>query len=199
MAPDSNTALYTAVERYDPWEDTWRFVTEPQAAVLQLTIQNTAALKPLWLNAIHRPGLCLRCRSRTFDSPCPCPTTFPSLPASATVSMCWAAFRGLGRSCCCSTTPEKVRLAWERGFKIKYNKKKIRLCLSLPEDSWLELLPTLTRADADLPALYFLGATDRLLVIGGNNTETLITSFCPHTRKWGQVRTRSSSCTNVCF
>lgn len=35
VAPDSNTALYTAVERYDPWEDTWRFVTEPQAAVLQ--------------------------------------------------------------------------------------------------------------------------------------------------------------------
>lgn len=30
VAPDCNTALYTAVERYDPWEDTWRFVTEPQ-------------------------------------------------------------------------------------------------------------------------------------------------------------------------
>lgn len=27
VAPDSNTALYTAVERYDPWEDTWRFVS----------------------------------------------------------------------------------------------------------------------------------------------------------------------------
>lgn len=65
--------------------------------------------------------------------------------------------------------------------------KTQRVCLSLPADSWLELLPTLTRADAELPALYFLGATDRLLVIGGNNTETLITSFCPHTKKWGQV------------
>lgn len=29
VAPDANTALYTAVERYDPWEDTWRFVTKP--------------------------------------------------------------------------------------------------------------------------------------------------------------------------
>lgn len=24
VSPDSSTALYTAVERYDPWEDTWR-------------------------------------------------------------------------------------------------------------------------------------------------------------------------------
>lgn len=27
VTPDSSTALYTAVERYDPWEDTWRFVS----------------------------------------------------------------------------------------------------------------------------------------------------------------------------
>lgn len=27
VTPDSNTALYTAVECYDPWEDTWRFVS----------------------------------------------------------------------------------------------------------------------------------------------------------------------------
>lgn len=26
VTPDSSTALYTAVECYDPWEDTWRFV-----------------------------------------------------------------------------------------------------------------------------------------------------------------------------
>lgn len=30
VAPDSNTALYTAMECYDPWKDTWRFVTEAQ-------------------------------------------------------------------------------------------------------------------------------------------------------------------------
>lgn len=72
-------------------------------------------------------------------------------------------------------------------FFFKINTRVIEHCLSLPKDSWLELLPTLTRADADLPALYFLGATDRLLVVGGNNTETVITSFCPHTKKWGQV------------
>lgn len=65
--------------------------------------------------------------------------------------------------------------------------------LSLPQDCWSELLPTLTRADADLPALYFLGATDRLLVIGGNNTETLVTSFCPQAKRWGQVRMKRSS------
>ncbi|KAK1169116.1 hypothetical protein AOXY_G10056, partial [Acipenser oxyrinchus oxyrinchus] len=27
LAPDSSTALYTAVERYDPWTDTWAFVS----------------------------------------------------------------------------------------------------------------------------------------------------------------------------
>lgn len=59
------------------------------------------------------------------------------------------------------------------------------LCLL---DSWIELHPTLTRADIDLPALYFLGATDRLVVIGGNNSETLITSFCLHSQRWGQVQ-----------
>lgn len=55
-------------------------------------------------------------------------------------------------------------------------------------DSWTELLPTLTRADADLPALYFLCATDRLLVIGGNNSENVVTSFCLQSHRWGQVR-----------
>lgn len=65
--------------------------------------------------------------------------------------------------------------------------------MSLPKDSWSELLPTLTRADADLPALHFLGATDRLLVIGGNNTETVVTSFCPLAKRWGQVRMEQSS------
>lgn len=55
-------------------------------------------------------------------------------------------------------------------------------------DSWSELLPTLTRADADLPTLYFLGATDKLLVIGGNNSDNVVTSFCVDSQKWGQVR-----------
>lgn len=54
-------------------------------------------------------------------------------------------------------------------------------------DSWSELLPTLTRADADLPALYFLGATDRLIVIGGNNSESVVTSFCVQSHRWEQV------------
>lgn len=55
-------------------------------------------------------------------------------------------------------------------------------------DSWSELLPTLTRTDADMPSLHFLGSTDRLIVIGGNNVETMVTSFCVEERKWGQIR-----------
>lgn len=55
-------------------------------------------------------------------------------------------------------------------------------------DSWLELLPTLTRADADIPSLYFLGATDKLFVIGGNNSGNAVTSFCVESRQWEQVR-----------
>ena len=34
VSPDSNTALYTAVERYDPWDDAWRFASRPSFAVL---------------------------------------------------------------------------------------------------------------------------------------------------------------------
>lgn len=59
-------------------------------------------------------------------------------------------------------------------------------------DSWSELLPTLARADADLPTLYFLGATDRLVIIGGNNTENVVTSFCVQSKRWGQVQKTSS-------
>lgn len=35
VTPDSCTALYTAVERYDPWEDTWRFVSSSDDICLQ--------------------------------------------------------------------------------------------------------------------------------------------------------------------
>ncbi|KAM8892729.1 kelch-like protein 42 isoform 2-T2 [Spinachia spinachia] len=104
MTPDSNTALYTAVECYDPWEDTWSL-----GHCLYV------------LGSIQRTG-------------------------------------------------EKLLL--------QYNTSR---------DSWCELLPTLNRADADLPALYFLGATDRLHVIGGNNSGNVVTSFCVQSQKWGQV------------
>lgn len=56
-------------------------------------------------------------------------------------------------------------------------------------DVWSELLPTLTRVDADLPTLYFLGATDKLFVIGGNNSGNVMTSFCVQSKKWGEVST----------
>lgn len=57
-------------------------------------------------------------------------------------------------------------------------------------DSWCELLSTLTRADADLPVLYFLmGASDKLVVNGGNNLHDVVTSFYVRSQKWGQVKT----------
>ncbi|XP_024859512.1 kelch repeat and BTB domain-containing protein 11 isoform X2 [Kryptolebias marmoratus] len=104
VTPDSSTALYTAVERYDPWEDTW-------------SLGECVYV----LGSIQRTG-------------------------------------------------EKLLL--------QYNTK---------QDSWSELLPTLTRADADLPILYFLGASDKLLIIGGNNSGNVVTSFCVKSKKWGQA------------
>lgn len=78
---------------------------------------------------------------------------------------------------------------------VNLNRKKwcFWFFFSLSKDSWSELLPTLTRADADLPALYFLGATDTLLIIGGNNTETVMTSFCLQAQRWGQVQIKQRS------
>ncbi|KAG8012582.1 hypothetical protein GBF38_020395 [Nibea albiflora] len=65
--------------------------------------------------------------------------------------------------------------------------EKLLLQYNTRQDSWCELLPTLTRADADLPALYFLGATDRLFVVGGNNSENVVTSFSLQSQRWGPV------------
>lgn len=60
--------------------------------------------------------------------------------------------------------------------------------LFLP-DTWCELLPTLTRSTANLPILHFLGASNnQLLVIGGNNSKTMVTSFCVDSQKWGQIK-----------
>uniref|UniRef100_A0A3Q3L6M5 Kelch-like protein 42 n=1 Tax=Mastacembelus armatus TaxID=205130 RepID=A0A3Q3L6M5_9TELE len=130
VTPDSSTALYTAVERYDPWEDTWRFVSSLPLTDFQFTM------------------------SLSHDVP-----LATSLGHSIYV---------LGSI---QRTGEKLLM--------QYNTRK---------DCWSELLPTLTRADTDLPTLYFLGATDRLLVIGGNNSENVVTSFCVQSQKWGQVR-----------
>ncbi|XP_047451950.1 kelch repeat and BTB domain-containing protein 13 isoform X2 [Mugil cephalus] len=129
VTPDSSTALYAAVECYDPWEDTWRFVSSLPLTDFQFTV------------------------SLSHDVP-----LVTSLGHFVYV---------LGTI---QRTGEKLLL--------QYNTKL---------DSWSELLPTLTRADIDLPTLYFLGATDRLLVIGGNNSENVVTSFCVETQKWGQV------------
>ncbi|KAM6936918.1 kelch repeat and BTB domain-containing protein 11 [Xenentodon cancila] len=129
VTPDSSTALYTAVECYDPWEDVWRFVSSLPLTDFRFTV------------------------SLSHD-----------VPLATSLGHCIYVLGSIQR------TGEKLLL--------QYNTK---------QDSWSELLPTLTRADADLPTLYFLGATDKLFVIGGNNSENVVTSFCVQSKKWGQV------------
>ncbi|XP_063756237.1 kelch repeat and BTB domain-containing protein 11 isoform X2 [Eleginops maclovinus] len=129
VTPDSSTALYTAVERYDPWEDTWRFVASLPLIDFQFTM------------------------SLSYD-----------VPLATSFRDCLYVLGSIQR------TGEKLLL--------QYNTR---------QDSWSELLPTLARADADLHTLYFLGATDRLVIIGGNNSENVVTSFCVQSKTWGQV------------
>lgn len=71
--------------------------------------------------------------------------------------------------------------------------EKLVLRYNTTQDCWSELLPTLTKVDAHIPSLYFLGATDRLLVIGGNNTETVVTSFCVDAQCWGRVQSMENT------
>ncbi|XP_077423678.1 kelch repeat and BTB domain-containing protein 11 isoform X2 [Vanacampus margaritifer] len=130
VTPDSSTALYTAVECYDPWEDTWRFVSSLPITDFQFTM-----------------------------------TLSHDVPLATSLRHCLYVLGSIQR------TGEKLLL--------QYNTS---------QDSWCELLPTLTRADADLPVLYLLmGASDKLVVIGGNNSHNVVTSFCVRSQKWGQV------------
>ncbi|KAM4572976.1 kelch repeat and BTB domain-containing protein 13 isoform 2-T2 [Odontesthes bonariensis] len=129
VTPDSSTALYTAVECYDPWKDTWRFVSSLPLTDFQFTL------------------------SMSHDA-----------PLATSLGHCIYVLGSIQR------TGEKLLL--------QYNTN---------QNLWSELLPTLTRADVNLPTLYFLGATDQLLVIGGNNSENVVTSFCVQSKKWGQV------------
>ncbi|XP_007545683.1 kelch-like protein 42 [Poecilia formosa] len=129
VSPDSSTALYTAVERYDPWEDAWRFVSPLPLTDFQFTV------------------------SLSHD-----------VPLTASLGECIYVLGSIQR------TGEKLLL--------QYNTK---------QDSWSELLPTLTRADVDLPTLYFLGAADELLVIGGNNSGNVVTSFHVKSKRWGKI------------
>ncbi|XP_056138483.1 kelch-like protein 1 [Lampris incognitus] len=130
VTPDSSTALYTAVERYDPWEDTWRFVSSLPLTDFHFTM------------------------SLSHD-----------VPLATSLGHCLYVLGNIQR------TGEKLVLQYDTRH-----------------DLWAELLPTLTRADANLPTLYFLGATDRLIVIGGNNSENGLTSFCVQSKQWGPVR-----------
>ncbi|XP_061679853.1 kelch-like protein 42 [Syngnathoides biaculeatus] len=131
VTPDSSTALYTAVECYDPWENTWRLVSPLPLSDFQFTV------------------------SLSHD-----------VPLTTSLGHCLYVLGNIQR------TGEKLLLQYDTR-----------------QDLWRELLPTLSRADADLPALYFLGASDDLLVIGGNNWHNVVTSFCVGSRRWAKART----------
>ncbi|KAJ8373940.1 hypothetical protein SKAU_G00045200 [Synaphobranchus kaupii] len=130
VTPDSGTALYTAVERYDPWADSWAFVSSLPLTDFRFTI------------------------SLSHD-----------IPLTTTLRHCIYVIGTVQR------TGEKLVLQYD-----------------VRQDSWSELLPTLTRTDAEIPSLYFLGATDRLYVIGGTSSANVVTSLCVETGQWGRVR-----------
>ncbi|XP_072551160.1 uncharacterized protein [Salminus brasiliensis] len=130
VTPDSTTGVYTAVERYDPWADSWAFVSSLPLTDFQFTL------------------------SLSHDS-----------PLTTSLGVCLYVLGNIQR------TGEKLVLRYDT-----------------TQDCWSELYPTLTRASADIPILHFLGSTDKLIVIGGNNFETVVTSFCVDTQKWGQIR-----------
>ncbi|XP_048881419.1 kelch-like protein 20 isoform X2 [Brienomyrus brachyistius] len=130
VAPDSSTSLYTAVERYDPWADSWAFVASLPLNDFSFTM------------------------SLSHDVP---------LTAA------------LGRYVYVVGTIQRTG----EMLVLQYDTRR---------DSWAELLPTLTRADVNIPSLYFLGTTDRLHVIGGNNSENVVTSFCVESQRWGAAR-----------
>ncbi|XP_044048841.1 uncharacterized protein LOC122874694 isoform X5 [Siniperca chuatsi] len=140
VTPDSSTALYTAVERYDPWDDAWRFVSS-------LSLSSSWFVSSLPLTDFQFT------MSLSHD-----------VPLATSLGHCLYVLGSIQR------TGEKLLLQYNTG-----------------KDCWSELLPTLTRVDADLPTLYFLGATDRLLVIGTNNSENVVTSFCVQSKRWGQA------------
>ncbi|XP_062318288.1 kelch-like protein 6 isoform X1 [Osmerus eperlanus] len=130
VTPDSSTTLYTAVECYNPWEDTWRFVS---------SLPMTDFLFSM---------------SMSHD-----------VPLTSSLGHFLYVLGNIQR------TGEKLVL--------QYNTRK---------DTWCELLPTLTRTDANIPSVYFLGATDKLFVIGGNNSENLVASFSVEFQQWGKVQ-----------
>ncbi|XP_051512132.1 kelch-like protein 42 [Myxocyprinus asiaticus] len=132
VTPDSSTGVYTAVERYDPWTDTWAFVSSLPLTDFQFSL------------------------SLSHDS-----------PLTTSLGHCLYVLGNIQR------TGEKLVL--------RYDSR---------QDCWCELLPTLTRSNADIPCLNFLGAAKRqLIVIGGNNSETIVTSFCVDSQKWSHIRT----------
>ncbi|XP_069485555.1 kelch repeat and BTB domain-containing protein 13-like [Ambystoma mexicanum] len=136
LAPDSSTRLYSTVERYDPWTDTWTFV-----ASLPLTDFSFS------VSLSHDLPLCAACSDFIYV---------------------------LGSV---QRTGEKLVLQYDTR-----------------SDTWLELLPTLTRTDCNMPCLYFLGGSDPLFLLGGNNEENVVITFSPGAQSWGKAR-RMAKCT----
>uniref|UniRef100_A0A6J0UJI7 Kelch repeat and BTB domain-containing protein 13-like n=1 Tax=Pogona vitticeps TaxID=103695 RepID=A0A6J0UJI7_9SAUR len=130
LAPDSRTALYRAVERYDPWTDRWAFVSSLPMGDLSFTV------------------------SLSHD-----------LPLCTAHGGCIYALGNVQRT-----------------------GEKLLLCYHVATDTWQELLPTLTRADANLPGLYFLGGTEPLYVVGGNAQDNVVTTFSLCRHQWGPAR-----------
>ncbi|XP_056334825.1 kelch-like protein 9 [Danio aesculapii] len=131
VTPDSSTGVYTAVERYDPWTDTWAFVSSLPLTDFQFSL------------------------SLSHDS-----------PLTTSLGNCLFVLGNIQR------TGEKLVLRYDTR-----------------QDCWCELLPTLTRSTANLPILHFLGASNnQLVVIGGNSSATMVTSFCVDSQKWGQIK-----------
>ncbi|KAB5574738.1 hypothetical protein PHYPO_G00212490 [Pangasianodon hypophthalmus] len=104
VTPDSSTGVYTAVERYDPWTDSWAFVSSLPLSDFQFTL------------------------SLSHDS-----------PLTTSLGTCLYVLGNIQRT-----------------------GEKLVLCYDSTQDCWSELLPTLTRIDADMPSLHFLGSTDRV-------------------------------------
>ncbi|XP_061417629.1 actin-binding protein IPP-like [Lethenteron reissneri] len=64
--------------------------------------------------------------------------------------------------------------------------EKLLLRYEVARDRWSEVLPTLTRAAVDLPALYCMVAAERLYVLGCNNDSSVLLSFSPQEGRWSR-------------
>ncbi|XP_061752194.1 kelch-like protein 42 isoform X2 [Nerophis ophidion] len=99
LSPDSNTALHTAVECYNPWEDTWRFVSSLPLTDFQFSVSLshdvplTTSLAPwlLVLGSIQRTGEKVLLQYHTEEGPTSTFQFFTSWEPRLTGCSWWAA------------------------------------------------------------------------------------------------------------